>query len=106
MGPAGFVNNLIEFFCLNGAIFYFKDIPLAGVEDSGALILNFPRNLVVVGGMYMPMHQNRGMVLVQQLHQRVKTPVGRILVVAKACRGRVSHHDVHAAHALELPAEL
>ena len=76
------------------------------VENPGALMLDFPGNLVVVGGMYMAVHQNRGVVFFNQLHQRVKAPVGRVLVVPQSCRGRMGYHDVHAAHALQFPPEL
>ena len=54
----------------------------------------------------MPVHQNRGVVLVQQVHQRVKAPVGRVLVVAQTGRGRVGYDNVHAAHPFEFPGQL
>ena len=89
-----------------GSVGHLQDVTLIGIDYLGAVVVDDPGYILSVGHMDVAVNQISRVIFVQQIRQRLETPVGRIFCVTQTGGGRMGHHNIHTPVPPELEPEL
>jgi hypothetical protein len=84
----------------------FQHKTLIGIDDGAAAAGIEPGAVLAVIAVDVAVEEILGLVLVQQFHESLKTPMGGVAVIAKTVGRCVGHHNIHTLGTPQGEAEL